>query len=210
MLTLKEFAIHAPTAFYSKASQLTLGQGGSNEFLDYILQAVRDPQPIVRACAADALSECLQILMERQQTSLTGLLCQAHFSVMEGLDMKVPKSNGWTNVLAEKVEAAQHGSLLVVATMIARTRDFMLPRYAEVCRKVREFMLPPKALIRLEVVRLLPRLARKCPKIFARRYLDKSLELLLQCSSLSTPQRVGVDFPLNTRHRIIGCFHGRF
>lgn len=71
-LSLKDIAIHAPTTFYSKTSQSTLGQGGSNEFLDYIFQAVRDPQPIVRACAADALSQCLKILMERQHLSLTG------------------------------------------------------------------------------------------------------------------------------------------
>jgi hypothetical protein len=170
-----------------------LGQGGSNEFLDYVFQAVRDPQPIVRACAADALSECLQILMDRQHASLTGLLCQVHFSVMEGLEMEIPKSNGWTNLMAEKVEAAQHGSLLVVATMIARTRDFMFPRYEEVCRKVMDFMFHPKALMRLEVIRILPRLARRFPKIFARRYLDKSLEFLLDCASVPSPQRVGFD-----------------
>ena len=134
-LALKEFAIHAPTAFYSKTSQSTLGQGGSNEFLDYIFQAVRDPQPIVRACAADALSQCLKILMERQHMSLTGLLCQVHFSVMEGLDLQLP-TNTWANpAITSKGETSQHGSLLVVATMIAHTRDFMLPRYDEVCTK---------------------------------------------------------------------------
>ncbi|KAL3925176.1 MAG: hypothetical protein SGILL_000584 [Bacillariaceae sp.] len=192
-LVLREFAINAPTAFYSKTSQTTLGQGGSNEFLDYIFQAVRDPQPIVRACATDALSQCLKILMDRQHTSLTGLLCQVHFSVMEGLEMKVPNSTGWSNSTVAKVEASQHGSLLVVATMIAQTRDFMLPRYDEVCRKVIDFMAHPKALAQLEIIRLLPRLARRCPKIFARRYLDKSLDFLLSRASTSPIQRVGFD-----------------
>ena len=118
-LSLREFAIHAPTAFYSKTSQSTLGQGGSNEFMDYIFQAVRDPQPIVRACAADALSQCLKILMERQHMSLTGLLCQVHFSLMEGLE---EDSNKKTWNAANKAEATQHGSLLVVATMVAHLR----------------------------------------------------------------------------------------
>lgn len=190
VLALKEFAIHAPTAFYSKTSQSTLGQGGSNEFLDYIFQAVRDPQPIVRACAADALSQCLKILMDRQHLSLTGLLCQVHFSVMEGLELESSKK-GWSSV--GRIEASQHGSLLVVATMIAQTRDFMLPRYDEVCRKVMDFMDHPKALIRLEVMKLLPRLARRFPKIFARRYLDRSLDFLLKSASAAPPPRVGID-----------------
>lgn len=189
-LSLKEFAIHAPTTFYSKTSQSTLGQGGSNEFVDYIFQAVRDPQPIVRACAADALSQCLKILMERKHMSLTGLLCQVHFCVMEGLEYEPPKK-GWSSI--NKVEATQHGSLLVISTMLSQTHDFMVPRYDEVCKKVMEFMKHPKALIRLEVIRLLPRLARRDPRVFARRYLDESLEFLLQSASTQTPPRVKVD-----------------
>jgi hypothetical protein len=189
-LALKEFAIHAPTAFYSKTSQSTLGQGGSNEFLDYIFRAVRDPQPIVRACAADALSQGLKILLDRQHLSLTGLLCQVHFSVMEGLEQET-SNKGWNSVA--RIEASQHGSLLVVATMIAQTRDFMLPRYDEVCRKVMDFMDHPKSLVRLEVMKLLPRLARRFPKIFARRYLDLSLDFLLASAAAAPPPRVGID-----------------
>mmetsp|Transcript_13845 Transcript_13845/g.21584 ORF Transcript_13845/g.21584 Transcript_13845/m.21584 type:complete len:113 (-) Transcript_13845:76-414(-) len=74
-LTLKELALNAPTAFYSKTSQLTssssnaataaaIGHGGSSsEFLDHIFPVLQDQQPIVRACAADALSQCLKIVM---------------------------------------------------------------------------------------------------------------------------------------------------
>ena len=192
-MTLREFAVNAPTAFYSKTSQTTLGQGGSNEFLDYIFQAIRDPQPIVRACAADALSQCLKILMDRQHSSLTGLLCQVHFAVMDGLSIEMPSNAGWSSTLNVSIEASQHGSLLAVATMIAQTRDFMLPRYDEVCRRILDFMTHPKALVQLEIIRLLPRLARRCPKIFARRYLDKSLEFLLASASTAPQQRVGVD-----------------
>eukprot|EP00980_Cylindrotheca_fusiformis_P012609 scaffold3084_cov144-Cylindrotheca_fusiformis.AAC.57 len=187
-LVLKELAIHAPTAFYSKTSQSTLGHGGSNDFLDFIFKAVRDPQPIVRACAADALSQCLKILMERQHLSLTALLCQVHFSVMEGFEYE-PARKSWTAL--NKSEVSLHGSLMVVGTMIAHTGDFMLPRYDEVCKKTMEFMNHPKALIRLEVIRLLPRLARHCPRVYARRYLEDSLEFLLR--SASTAPQATVD-----------------
>ena len=170
-----------------------MGQGGSNEFLDYIFQAVRDPQPIVRACAADALSQCLKILMERQHLSLTGLLCQVHFAVMDGLNLQIPK-NGWTKpAIMSKIETAQHGSLLVVATMITHTRDFMLPRFEEVCNKIIKFMSHPKALIRLELVKLLPRLAQRCPRVFARRYLEESLDFLLATATTAPSPKVGVD-----------------
>lgn len=189
-LSLKELAVHAPTTFYSKTSQSTLGLFGSNEFLDHIFEAIRDQQPIVRACAADALSECLEILMDRQHLSLTGLLCQVHFSVMEGLQEPTNTKN-WS--LVNKSEAQQHGSLLVVSTMVAHTRDFMLPRYEEVCQKVMGFTNHPKALMRLEVIRLLPRLARRAPRVFARRYLEQSLDFLLESASNETSPRVGVD-----------------
>lgn len=77
--------------------------------------------------------------------------------------------------------------------MISQTLDFMLPRYDEICKKVVEFTSHPQALMRLEVIRLLPRLARRCPRVFARRYLEQSLDFLLQSASTPTPPRVRVD-----------------
>ena len=91
-LSLKEFAIHAPTTFYSKTSQSTLGQGGSNEFVDYIFQAVRDPQPIVRACAADALSQCLKILMERKKVLKKGFLIKKKDFLVKGKNLETKLS----------------------------------------------------------------------------------------------------------------------
>ena len=189
-LTLKELAIHAPTAFYSKTSQVT----GSNEFLDHIFAVLSDVQPIVRACAADALSQCLKILVDRHQTSLTALLCQVYFGMMEGLDQSIEhtmKKQSQTQII--NAEARYHGSLLVVASMLEYTRDFMLPRYDEVCESILKFTNHPKALIRLEVIRLVPRLARRFPRVFGRRYLETALVFLIHSASNPTPPRVGVD-----------------
>ncbi len=173
-----------------------MGHGGSNEFLDHIFKAVRDPQPIVRACAVDALSQCLKILVERQPRSLVGLLCQVHFALMEGF--QDDPSNNKKKKSAEdvaRIEAAQHGSLLVAACMIAYTRDFMIPRYEEVCRVVLGFVNHPKVLVRLEVVRLIPRLARRRPDVFGRRYLESSLLFLIRTASGPgpLPGRNGID-----------------
>lgn len=104
--------MHAPTTFYSKtSSQQSVTQAGSNQFLDYIFKAIRDPQPMVRACAADALSQCLKILVDRRNPSLIGMLCQLHFSLMEGLNEDTSRKRPW-QAIAE-AEASQHGSLLV-------------------------------------------------------------------------------------------------
>lgn len=110
---------------------------------------------------------------------------------MEGLNEDTTKKRPWHAVAA--AEASQHGSLLAVATMLAYTRDFMLPRYEEVCRGVLSFTANPKALIRLEVVRLLPRLARRCPPVFGRRYLESSLLFLMHSAATPPGPRVGVD-----------------
>ena len=190
-LALREFAIHAPTTFHSKTSQQTVGQGGSNQFLDYIFQAIRDKQPIVRACATDALSQCLKILVDRRHVSLTGLLCQVHFSLMEGLNEDASHKRPWKAIAA--AEASQHGSLLVVATMLAYTADFVLPRYHEICGAVMNFCNCPKALIRLEVIRLIPRLARRRPRVFARHFLEHALAFLVECASTPVSPRAGVD-----------------
>ncbi|EEC46831.1 predicted protein [Phaeodactylum tricornutum CCAP 1055/1] len=189
-LSLKEFAIHAPTTFHSKTSQSTLGQGGSNEFLDTIFQSIRDPQPIVRVCAADALSQCLRILVDRRHLSLTGLLCQIHFSTMEGLQ-EATKKQSWH--AASESEAAKHGSLLVVGTMLAYTREFLLPRFEEICRAVLACSKNPKVLIRLEVVRLIPKLAACCSSVFGRRYLEQSLVFLIDNVSSPASLRDNVD-----------------
>jgi serine/threonine-protein kinase mTOR len=190
-LALMEFATHLPTTFHSKTSQATLGQGGSNEFLDHIFQAIWDPQPIVRACAADALVQCLKILVERQHPSLTGLLCQVYFNLVEGLQEEPPKKRSWHALAA--ADAARHGSLLVVATMLATTRDFMIPRLEEVCRAVLRCTRSPYALVRLEVVRLIPRLAHRGPSVFGRRYLEESLLFLMHSAATPPGPRVGID-----------------
>jgi FKBP12-rapamycin complex-associated protein len=93
-LTLMEIAIHAPTAFFSITSQSIMSGSGTNQFLDLIFPVIRDTQPIVRACAADALSKCLKILVDRQQLSLTCMLCSLHFDVMEGMEYDPTTTNG--------------------------------------------------------------------------------------------------------------------
>ena len=214
-LTLKELARNAPTSFYSKTSysvtngnsSVTAGRGsGSNEFIDCIFPVLRDPQPIVRACAADALSECMQILIKRQHRSTTGTLCQIYKEMMDGFSTSLKKvgignvgggnnneSPPTSSIMSSTSDYSQHGSLLVMREMMAHTRDFMLPRFDEACHAVLSLFNHPKPLIRLEIIRLIPHLARRCPGVYGRKFLDKSLEFLLVSARNSPPPRTSID-----------------
>ena len=182
-------------ASVSALGGVVAGAGGTNDFLDHIFVALRDPQPIVRACAADALSECLGILMERQQRRvMTAPLCTLYANVADGLRYVVDaRNNGDPATSASSAAVRAHGSLLVVSELLRHSRNFILPRYDEVCVAVLRFARHPLVLIRLEVMRLIPRLAHRCPEVYGRRYLGESLAFLI--ASASAP-------PLQARTRI--------
>ena len=214
VLVLSELAKSSPTAFYSKtnisstvsggrggtmgvlASYLDgLGLSGTNEFLDSIFPVLTDPHPIVRVCAADALSECLKILMDRQHRSMTAPLCKLHSQMMDGLQYTPGgKVNDGDDKFKERDNAiTAHGSLLVVTEMLNHSRNFILPRFDEVCTAVLKFTRHPMALIRLELIRVLPQLARRNPDVFGCRYLCQSLDFLLASAATPPPQKSGID-----------------
>ncbi|KAL7500860.1 hypothetical protein ACHAWT_010361 [Skeletonema menzelii] len=214
VLVLNELAKSSPTAFYSKtntSSTLSGGRGGSmgvlasyldglglsgtNEFLENIFPVLTDPHPIVRVCAADALSECLKILMDRQQRSMTAPLCKLHFQMMDGLQWTLGgKVNDGEDKFKERDNAIKaHGSLLVVMEMLHHSRNFILPRFDEVCTAVLKFTRHPMALIRLELIRIIPQLAQRNPDVYGCRYLCQSLDFLLASASAPPPQRSGID-----------------
>jgi FKBP12-rapamycin complex-associated protein len=134
-------------------NQTVMGQGGTKEFLTQIFPALRDPQPIVRACAADALAECLKIIVDptRKHHSTTGILCQIYSYVMNGFKDHTKT----TQITQSQAEAAQHSSLLIVGDMLECAGTFMLPRFDEVCDAVLALKFHSKELLKLEVVRLI-------------------------------------------------------
>ena len=244
-LTLKELAKNAPSLFYSKtnysvtnsssAATVTVSRSGSgsNEFIDFVFPSLRDPQPIVRACGADALSECIKILIQRQHQTITGTLCQIYKEMMDGFNIRPAStksrrsrggiggsgsnsnlsgnlmnginSNGDSNSnsnntrssshnnMSAESDYARHGSLLIMREMVDHTNNFMLPRFNESCRAVLDLCDHPKPLIRLEIIRLIPHLARRCPGVFGRRFLDISLDFLLTSARTAPPPRASID-----------------
>ena len=52
---------------------------------------------------------------------------------------------------------------------------------------VLKFRMHHLILIRLEVIRLIPRLAKRCPEVYGRRYLEQSVEFLMASAGTSPP-----------------------
>jgi FKBP12-rapamycin complex-associated protein len=162
VLTLKELAQNAPAAFYSRTKR-----EDHNAFIDHIFPVLRDLHPIVRVCAADAFVECLKIIVDpaRKREPLTTILCQIYEGVLVGFKAgklsksSTPLKKGFSgNFVIEseaQITASQHASLLIVGDLMEHIGDFMLPRYNEVCGHVLALRDHPKALLRLEVVRLI-------------------------------------------------------
>lgn len=227
VLVLRELARNAPSVFFSKTS----GGDGSNEFLDHIFPVLRDPHPIVRVCAADALSECLKVLIQRRDRgfvatdgrggrwSTISLLCKVHTNIMDGFRedrSSLSSSLGGVGVLDGGIllsssvhdDSARHASLLALGDMFDRTGDFMLPRFDEACRAVLNLTDHPRDIVRLEVIRLVPKLARRCPGSFRRRYLKRGLIFVLECASSvepTPPQKIGLIIDLrNVAYRSLG------
>lgn len=158
VLTVKELAQNAPAAFYSKTNQSEIGQeGGTSEFIAQIFPVLTDPQPIVRVCAADALAECLKVIVDpsRKHHSTTRTLCKVYSFIMKVFNDGDKGRRGQRNVEKAEVEAKQHAALLVIGDLLDLPLDFMLPRFDEVCRATLGLRNHSKALIRLEVVRLI-------------------------------------------------------
>lgn len=173
VLTVKELAQNAPATFYSKTNQLSIGkegetnnmvsqlsilsqEGGTNAFISQIFPVLLDQQPIVRVCAADALAECLEVIVDpsRKHHSTTRTLCKVYSFIMKVFNEKntSKKRNHHDNA---KIEAAQHAALLVIGDLLELPLDFMLPRFDEACKAALSLMIHPKALIQVEVIRLL-------------------------------------------------------
>ena len=162
-LVLRELARSAPTIFFAKTNK---SAGGPNEFIDKIFPALWDPKQIVRVCASEALSECLKILAHRQARFNTDKFCKIYAEMQANFTTSSPD--------------VAHGSLLVLFTMLEHTGDFMLPRFEEVCSSVMKLTSHKKNVVRYTVAELIPRLARRCPSAFGRRYLDECLKFLIK------------------------------
>ena len=98
---------------------------------------------------------------------------------------------------------AIHGSLLVVGVMLRHSKDFMVPRFDDVCEAVLNVRAQKSRLLRQTVIELLPQLALFAADAFARSYLATTLDYLIKVVSKSPACAVAfLDFsPAARRNR---------
>lgn len=70
--------------------------------------------------------------------------------------------------------------------------SFISLGFDEVCAAVLDFIDHPFSLLKLEVARLIPRLAQQCPGVYGMRYLERSLDFLVAIARTAPPPK-GVD-----------------
>ena len=161
-LVLKELAENAPTLF-----SVHLGT-----FFESIRVALHDDRVATRAAATRALSACL-VLVSRRDSSLSVEYYYSIYKVVE---------RGFKKATTETI----HGSLLAVGELFHNTKDFMVPRFNEICSTVLKYRTHRDALVRCTVIAIMPRLAKFSPDAFVRGYLDECLESLLASTKRSS------------------------
>ena len=153
---LQQLAENAPTVFFVRI----------REFFYLIWETLRDPNENIRIAAANALSACLQVL--RQRTYHLQWYCAIYEQIGLGL------ADGHADCI--------HGSLLVLREMLKHSGHFMIPRFKETCYLLMQLKDHRVMSIRSALILLIPDLAQYCRDIFARLYLDESLNIITKAA----------------------------
>ncbi|KAI7861526.1 armadillo-type protein [Spinellus fusiger] len=155
VLVLRELAVNAPTLIYAYVPRI----------LDLIWVALRDSRQLIREHAADCLSQCLDIVQQRETPMRKTWYTRIWEEAQRGLRMNSAE--------------ATHGSLLAMRELLLHAGMFMTDMYKDVCDITLRLKDLSNTLIRKTVVAIIPTLASYDPSTFAELYLDKSMRHLL-------------------------------
>lgn len=149
VLTLRELAANSPTHIY----------GWIPEIFEVIWIALRDKLVLIRESAAEAVSECFKIIAARDGGQRHHWLIKMWDEILRGLSMN-------------SIEAG-HGSLLTLKEILLQGGMFMHSdaRFQQACDIVYKWKDHRDALIRREVVAIIPILAAYSPQDFKEGYL---------------------------------------
>ncbi|CAO3647953.1 unnamed protein product [Mucor fragilis] len=165
VLVLRELAVNAPTLIYAYVPRI----------LDLIWVALRDSRNVIREYAADCLSQCLEIVQQRETPMRKTWYARIWEEVNRGLRMNSPE--------------ATHGSLLAMRELLLHAGMFMTDMYKDVCDITLRLKDARDALIRKTVVSIIPTLACYDPATFSELYLHKSMSHLLNLLRKSNEKR---------------------
>lgn len=155
VLTLKELAKSSPTLLHPYITDI----------FEVIWVALRDPMFLIRESAAEAVGECVSILMARDPQTRNKLFTRAYEEIDVGFQRHT-------------VEAI-HGSLLALKVLLEKGGMFMHgSRYKEACERVLSYREHRDPLVRHQVVNMIPLLATYAPKEFCNGYIHRSMSHL--------------------------------
>ena len=148
VLIMKELAKSSPTLMYQYVPAV----------LETIWVALRDPKYLIRETASEAVGACLEITVAREDRQKSQNLNRLYEEVLKGFQMNTTE--------------AIHGSLLTIKQLIQKGGFFMHgPKYREACDIVFRYKEHRDAIVRREVLNIIPTLAAYNPEQFTNNYL---------------------------------------
>ncbi|OJJ32073.1 hypothetical protein ASPWEDRAFT_161263 [Aspergillus wentii DTO 134E9] len=149
VLVIRELAKGSPTLLYGFVPQI----------FELIWVALRDPKVLIRETAAEAVSECFEIIAARDIQVRQLWFARIHEEALLGL-----KSNNVDWI---------HGSLLVLKELLLKGAMFMNEHYRNACEIVLRLKDHRDPKIRTQVVLTIPILASYAPVDFTEIYLHR-------------------------------------
>lgn len=154
VLIIRELAKGSPTLLYGFVTQI----------FELIWVALRDSKVLIRETAAEAVSECFEIIAARD----VGVK-QQWFSRIYEESLQYLKSNNVDWI---------HGSLLILRELLLKGAMFMNEHYRNTCEIVLRLKDHRDPKIRTQVVRTIPILASYAPMDFTNNYLHRFMVYL--------------------------------
>ncbi|KAH3038047.1 hypothetical protein KXW01_003998 [Aspergillus fumigatus] len=149
VLVIRELAKGSPTLLYGFVPQI----------FDLIWVALRDPKVLIRETAAEAVSECFEIIAARDAQVRQLWFARIYEEALLGL-----RSSNVDSV---------HGSLLVLKELLLKGAMFMNEHYRNACEIVLRLKDHRDHKIRAQVVQTIPILASYAPVDFTETYLHR-------------------------------------
>ncbi|EAT84522.2 hypothetical protein SNOG_08246 [Parastagonospora nodorum SN15] len=152
VLILRELAKNSPTLMYQWIAQI----------FEVIWVALRDPKVLIRESAAEAISACFEIISPRDSQMRQLWFGKVYDEILRGF--------------AIGSNEAIHGSLLTMKELLDKSPMFMNEqKYKETVETVLKYKDHRDALVRREVVLIIPILAGYSPTEFATKYLHQCM-----------------------------------
>jgi FKBP12-rapamycin complex-associated protein len=152
VLILRELAKNSPTLMYQWIAQI----------FEVIWVALRDPKVLIRESAAEAISACFEIISPRDSQMRQLWFGRVYDEILKGFTINTNE--------------AIHGSLLTMKELLDKSAMFMNEqKYKETVETVLKYRDHRDALVRREVVLIIPILASYSPTEFATKYLHQCM-----------------------------------